>query len=505
LGKIGGDMAAKALTQALSEAPANARSAVAEGCIRCAELYLADGNHAAATRLYDLVRQSKAPKQRVLEATRGAILARQSAGIPLLIEQLRSDDKALFSMGLRTARELVGREVTEALAVELDRIQSSRQPALLLALADRKDAAVLPKVLQVAGNGSENMRIVAVGILEQLGDPSAVPVLLEAAIHSNAKLAQTAKAALARLESKKVDADVMSRLPQSAGKMRLVLIELAGQRRIDDALPLMMSSLKDPDAETRRAALETIGAIGTEKQVADLVRMLPQASTSQDRASMEKTLMSLCGRWGTPCASLLLPLAQHTDSAMRMIALRAMASIGGPDALSTIVKAVKDPDGATQDEAVGLLATWPGNWPEDVAVADPLLALAKSSGKNLHQVQGVRGYLQFLQENKKLKEQEKLAQFKELLPFIKRPDEKRLAIATASAFSATGALAVLTDFAADSDVSEEACLAIVNLAAGNKLKDVPKEQRTQALQKVLETARNDATRKKADTALKSIK
>ena len=40
------------------------------------------------------------PKPRILEATRGAILARKGEGIPLLIEQVRSADKALFQIGL---------------------------------------------------------------------------------------------------------------------------------------------------------------------------------------------------------------------------------------------------------------------------------------------------------------------------------------------------------------------------------------------------------------------
>ena len=48
---------------------------------------------AEAVEIYDEVRRADVPKQRILEATRGAILARKSDGIPLLVEQLRSPDK----------------------------------------------------------------------------------------------------------------------------------------------------------------------------------------------------------------------------------------------------------------------------------------------------------------------------------------------------------------------------------------------------------------------------
>ena len=55
--------------------------------------------------------------------------------MPLLLEQLRSSDMALVGIGLRTARELPGRDVTEALAKELDQSNADRQVPLLLALA----------------------------------------------------------------------------------------------------------------------------------------------------------------------------------------------------------------------------------------------------------------------------------------------------------------------------------------------------------------------------------
>src|SRR5689334_17031801 len=96
LGRIGGSQAATALKSALPTAPEAVRAAVAEGCVRCAEHFLADGQAPAAIELYDLVRKAQVPKQNVLEAIRGAILARKADGIPLLVEQLRSTDKALF-------------------------------------------------------------------------------------------------------------------------------------------------------------------------------------------------------------------------------------------------------------------------------------------------------------------------------------------------------------------------------------------------------------------------
>jgi len=57
LGHIGGEQAAKALAQSLADAPADVRSAVAEGCILCAEWFLAHDRTAEAR---DILKQSAA-------------------------------------------------------------------------------------------------------------------------------------------------------------------------------------------------------------------------------------------------------------------------------------------------------------------------------------------------------------------------------------------------------------------------------------------------------------
>ncbi|MBS0265749.1 MAG: HEAT repeat domain-containing protein, partial [Planctomycetes bacterium] len=116
LGMIGNAAATKSLQNVLGTSPANVRSAVAEGLVLCAERRLAADDAKGAVELYDALRKAEVPKQRVLEATRGAILTRKDEGIPLLVENLNSADKAMFQLALQTAREFPGKKVDEALA-----------------------------------------------------------------------------------------------------------------------------------------------------------------------------------------------------------------------------------------------------------------------------------------------------------------------------------------------------------------------------------------------------
>ena len=506
LGKIGGDEASSGLTRALAAAPAARRSGVAQGCVLCAEGYLADGKAGEAVRIYDLIRQSSLPKQRILEATRGAIVARGTAGLPLLIEQLKSTDPAFYGIGLRTARELPGKDVTAALTAEFARSNPDLQSYLLLALADRGDATALPTIREAAKSGPKKVRLAAIGALERLdNNGSSAPVLIDIAVGDDADLAKTAKSTLGRLPGKQVDAGVMAVLPQSSGKTRQTLIDMAGQRRIAEAMPVLMASVQDSDAGIRGAAVNAVGLLGDEKQAADLVGLLPKTENANDRASIESALMAIAGRSGEKCLPFLLPLAQNADASLRKVAIHSLSSVGGSTALGVVKSSLDDKDPSVQDEAVRTLSGWPSNWPDDSGVAEPLLTLATSGKKTSHQVLGVRGYLEYLQRDKKLSDDDKVAKVKSLLPLIKRPEEKRLAIAALGSVPTAAALELLVTYTTDDAVIEEACSAIVVSAGRDDLKGASKELRQKSLQAVVAKSEVDRTKKRAQEVLKRIR
>ena len=77
LGKIGTPEAGKALTARLRSAPDNQRAAVADGCLACAEAFLARGKPAEAIALYAVVSKADLPKHFRVAAARGRLKAKQ--------------------------------------------------------------------------------------------------------------------------------------------------------------------------------------------------------------------------------------------------------------------------------------------------------------------------------------------------------------------------------------------------------------------------------------------
>ena len=343
LGRIGGPSAVSALSTRLAEAPAAAKPALAAGCLRCAAGFLAAGQDAEAARWYDLVRGAQLTVPLTLEATRGLILARGRAGIPLLLEQLRAPEKAFFQIGLRTARELPGDEVAQALLAELPRAAPERQPYLLLTLADRGDAGAQSAAAQAARSGSTSLRIAAIAVLERLGDPASLPVLLDVAAEteSAADVAGAARTALARWVGPAVEQALVAALPRPESGVRRAAIELIGQRQMSAALPALLQVAADADAATRAAALKVVGELAGSAQVPALVRLLLKAD---DPAAVEGALRAICAR-----------AARSTSGALTIRKARYGRLPGGPAADVTAKVAGMVKGGARAVEASNAL------------------------------------------------------------------------------------------------------------------------------------------------------
>ena len=151
-----------------------------------------------------------------------------------------------------------------------------------------------------------------------------------------------------------------------------------------------------------------------------------------------------------------------------------------------------------------ILSTWPHNWPDDDEAGQALLTLATSAEKMPHQVLALRGYLQYVRGSKKLSNEQKVAKIKDLLPLIKRPEERRQAVAVLGQAPSAGALELLTSLAGDPAVAEEVYSAMVQIAGQNS-NGISGDQRRQVLQMVVEKSTNDDTKRRARRSLSRVR
>ncbi len=389
LGRIGNAPATKSLRGALAAAPAKVRSAIAEGCVLCAERLHSDGKSAEAVQIYDEVRTAEVPKQRIIEATRGAILARNQDGIPLLLEQFRSPDKAMFNLALGTAREFPGAEVDKSLAAELDRAIPPRAALLIQAMADRNETVVLAAVLKAAGQGPKEVRMSAIDALKRVGDDSCLTPLLEIAVESDPDLAQTAKETLAGLPGENVDEKIVALLPKAKGKTYPVILQLIGQRRIA-AVSDVLLALDRSDKEVRSVALFALGETVTLQRLPVLVSLVVAPKHPEDAAAAQQALRAASVRMPDreACASELAVALKESPAATKTTLLEILADVGGTKALHTLGEAAKSNNPQLQDTGSRLLGKW-----NSVDAAPVLLDLAKTAPAEKYRIRALRGYI----------------------------------------------------------------------------------------------------------------
>jgi HEAT repeat protein len=461
LGHIGNDAATKILRRRLTRGDKSVRSAVAEGCILCAEHLVKEGKIEEAGQIYEEVRKAEVPKQRVLEATRGLILAkaRQNTGIPLLVEQLHSPDKTFFYIGLTTAREMPGTKVTEALAAELWRISPQRQVPLLNALAARKDGVLPSAVLKAAKSGAKDLRIAAIGVIGRQGDSTSVSTLVEIAGDPDAEVASAAASAMAELGGKDVDAELIGNLSKAHGKALAALIQAIGQRRVT-ATSELIQALENSDQSVRRAALAALGETVEQKDVTVLLSQFVRAKNKDDAEVAEKALRAACVRMSDRdrCAATLSEAMSEAPAARKVSLLEILAAVGGAKSLETIGEAARGSDATLQDAATRALGKW--MTPDAAPV---LLALSKPESGCKFQSRAVRGYIRVARQFV-MPDAQRIKMCENALAVADRDDDRKLVLEVLQRHPSMQTLKMAVAAWQKPGVKEEARTAAISIA-----------------------------------------
>ena len=389
LGHIGNAAATKSLKEALATAPANVRSAVAEGYVLCAERLHNEEQSIAATKIYDEIRSAEVPMQRIIEATRGAILARGQGGIPLLMETFQSPNKKMFQLALGTVREFPGGEVDKSLAAELSRATPERAALIVQAMADRPGTVVVAAVLKAAKQGDRKVRLSAIDALKRVGDDSCLSTLLQIGVGDDPELARTAKETLADLPGKQVNEEIVVLLPKAKGKSYALLLQLVGQRRVD-AADEVLKALDHSDQNVRGAALIALGETVSLKQLPVLISQAVSPEHAEDGPVARQALKVASVRMPDreACASALAIALNRAPAASKVTLLEILSDVGGAKALQTLATAAKSKEPQLQDAGSRLLGKW-----NSVAAAPVLLDLAKTGPEEKYRVRALRGYL----------------------------------------------------------------------------------------------------------------
>ncbi len=362
----------------------------------CAERLAAAGNSPTAIEIYDQVRLMKQlPAQRIVEATRGVILAKQKAGIPVLIEALRSSERTLFYVALQSAREMPSSELATALLEEVKAASPERAPLIVQTLADMPGTVDTSTIIQLATSpGSKEIRMAALGALRRTGDATCVAPLMKVAAESE-DLYAPVKAALVELPDEALNQEVVKRLASAAGDSETqLLVEVIGLRRIN-ATSELLAALKSPKSQIRAAALESLGSTVPQEELGVLIAQVVTPTHAEDATAAQQALKTAAVRMPDreACAKQLSETIKGATIPVQKSLLDTLGAVGGTAALQTLATFAQDNNVELKDAASAQLGKW-----MTIDAAPVLLKLATTGPADKFQSRALGGYIRIARQ-----------------------------------------------------------------------------------------------------------
>ena len=318
---------------------------------------------------------------------------------------------------------------TSRSVVALGRVLGDPEPHVRLAAAAAMGGSALPEavspLLGHLDDGSPEVREEVARALGRIGDARAVVPLIGKVQDSVSDVRKVTARALGELGDLRAQGALMLALQDPSAEVRLEAVGALGKLRSDEATPAIAPLIEasageggpsSPSrsssaqgagaAEVRAAALRALGRIGSEAAVKILVGALAKDDPSSARSPVRDALVAagkpaataLIAALGsgassatTAGAALVLGALESPEGAKAIVramqrgtvplraGVHALAQIGSPAALPTVLELFDDPDPTTRKEAIRAAASLLDPAQEDGRAVDPASAALRDA------------------------------------------------------------------------------------------------------------------------------
>ncbi len=499
--KIGTPQAIAALTAAHAKAQGDERAVSGQKLIQCADQLRKAGKQVEADKIYaNLAQADKAPAVRQ-GALRGQMESAGAEASEVIAKALLGDDSLARQVAAGRLRYL-SNQVLADLAADLSTFPSRAQEAILTAIGQRRMRSLLPVVLKAAGSVDPIVRIAAIRALGCVGDDTALALLLQHSTQDDA----TGKAAwgsLQRVCAPNVDKQIVASLrAEKDPARRAALIGLVEARQPTEAVALFLAEAEHDQVEVRTAAMAALARLAGPKDVAPMTLAVLHAEKGAERDEAERAVMQVCQRMSDVArrAEPVLSVLNSAAPADRTALLPLVGRIGGPEARRVIDKALTASDAKTYDAAVRAICNWP-----DASVADRLLELSEEDESAAHRRSALRAFIRVVTLPSAGSDAKKLSRLRLAMGRAQHDSERLLIIERASAVRSVESLRFLVPYLDQPPLDQAAGKSISELARHTELRQPNKAEFAPALEKTLQTNKDQDTLNRARIYLQKAK
>lgn len=478
-GRIGGQEAIAALMGVRDQPPALVEAAVQASLLQCAERLAEGKDEAGAIAIYRSLYDDKYAVGVRTAAWRGLVLLDSTNQVKLMNEALAGTDHALKLVALKVLhesndwltesmtngtavfqrlRESNGRRLIQACIDQWASLPVEAQLAVIDAEVKQGDVA-LPIVRTASQSTNLALRVAAWTAMGELNDLASVPALAQVAAGGEQLERQAARDSLAHMRSAGVSDALLAELDHAAAPEKVELLQAFGARQDGKAVNVLLQNAAAGDEAVRRAALQSLQEIAPPEALSPLLEIAEKAASDDVRGQALEALSAVCQISPDKEAATrnVIEAQKHLPAAEQGAFLPLLAQLGTAGALGAAQAASQSQDLELSKEAVRVLSQWP-----NAAPAASLLELARTATDSALRTLALRGAISVLGEEADASK--RLVLLKQALTEASRADEKKQALGQIGQISSPEALQIALKAMDEPNVSNEASLAVVNIA-----------------------------------------
>lgn len=332
---------------------------------------------------------------------------------------------------------------------------------LLDILASRQGKKALPLMVSAARNDKPAIRLAGLRALGQIGDASAIPVLV-AALGAGHDVAAAAQQSLCSLPRQAVCEALLVALKEQPG-VRGPAIEVLKRLKCCEAIDPLIGLAATANPDSYGPALDGLRGIAdpNDYDVPRLVKLLLATPPGKHREEVERTILIVCEKLPVAAdrATPVLAALAKVDSSELPQYLPLLGRLGGAKVLEIVNAALGSDNPEVKQAAVRALCNWPS-----AEVADRLWKLAGRPDDKVSQQWALRAYVRVVTLKSDRPPAQTLAMLQKVMKLAGNVEDKQWVLSRASTVRTLEAVSWIAQYLDDPNLGQTACQAIVELA-----------------------------------------
>ncbi|MEZ5104289.1 MAG: family 16 glycoside hydrolase [Draconibacterium sp.] len=377
-----------------------------------------------------------------------------SEALPLLLKAVDNSDKAFRYSALNLAEKMDDIATTRAW-IEKAKSSADVTKAEIIDMLGRKgDLFAVNFITESLNSQSASVREESIKALVKLEDTKATYLIISHLVAG--RDIEASKIALLQLLDKDHLAPVAEQMAKTSGKTKAAFIDLVAAKSGTAYFSEIYAFTKSNNADEKTAAFNALKRVSAEKDLDELLQLL--LSVNNEKEIEEVQLAVVAAAKGVKSeqkeSGKILTTLKNTNKKERLIAI--LPEIGGDAALETVIGYFNNSTGPTKETAFEALTNW-----QEYAASKALFEICQSNTAFRE-----KAFASFIRQvsSTELPDDQKLLQYRKVMPFAKSTDEKIMVINSIGKLKTFLSLVYLEQFLNSNELQQTTARAIMKVA-----------------------------------------